>query len=149
MFRKKFVALLLVMFAGIFSLNAAPSKPEAQKMIKNIIEKEWHKSFFASSLQSAKAFNKDGSWKYISELHSYAVFHPTKITEKSGRVSISGYFEDCDGLEADNDVYSFVFAKRSGKLLIVQVFYTDKDEEKNYKYNFSRGKMEELPDVEW
>ena len=150
MFKKTFIVALLTILAGSFTLYAAPSKEEIKKQFKTFFAKEWHKSFFVPAAHNNKAFDED-KWEYglDFELEEYVTFHPTKITERSGKLTVTGYFEDKDGLESEEDVYTFVFAKRSGKWLIAQVFYTDKSKKKFYKYNFQKGKMETLPDVEW
>ena len=143
MFKKIAMVVLFATVFGAFTLNAAPSKAEVQKMFKTMISKKWNREFFQPAVCTSKAC-PGGSWKHMKDGDNseWAVFHPTRIRETSKDLTITGYFEDEDGLEYEEDVYTFKFYKRSGKWLIGRVFYTDKGKDKDYQYNFNKGAME-------
>ena len=46
MFKKIAMIVLFATVFGAFSLNAAPSKAEVQKMFKTMISKKWNREFF-------------------------------------------------------------------------------------------------------
>lgn len=147
MFKKKFTIIVFLAVFCTLSLHAAPSKSEVQQTFKNIIKKEWNKQFFVSGARTARAFDSSGRWKhaFIDDNDAWVAFHPRTIRESSGRLSITGHFEDKDGLEYEDGIYEFVFVKRSGKWLIGQVFYSE--DGKYSKFDFAKGVFVENPKV--
>ena len=147
MFKKVLIVALFAVLAGAFSLNAAPSKQEVQKMFKTMIKKEWHKRFFVPQVFHKKSFAGDECDIFIFE--EYTAFVPEKIVESKDTLTVIGCFEDEDGLEDCDNIYKFVFVKSSGKWLISKIYHMDdsKKVKKVSEYNFTTGKMQVLPNV--